>query len=107
MLIAVTGASGYIAGHIIKQLLEHGHNVRGVVRDISNNTKYDYLQQYVKEGSSLTFVEVNDQNYDAAFEGGVEAVVHTATPYFYAATDPQKEIVDPAVNLTRAVILAA
>ncbi len=31
---------------------------------------------------------------------GAHALIHTATPYIYAADDPQKEIVDPAVNGT-------
>jgi nucleoside-diphosphate-sugar epimerase len=31
---------------------------------------------------------------------GAHALTHTATPYIYAADDPQKEIVDPAVNGT-------
>jgi nucleoside-diphosphate-sugar epimerase len=32
--ILVTGASGYVASHIIKILLENGHNVRGTVRSL-------------------------------------------------------------------------
>ncbi|EFC49465.1 predicted protein [Naegleria gruberi] len=106
MFVAVTGASGYIAGHIVKQLLENGHRVRGVVRDLSNKSKYDYLEKFANLENQLEFVQVNDQNYENAFVG-VDAVIHTATPYIYTAKDPQKEIVEPAVNLTRGVIEAA
>jgi len=38
---------------------------------------------------------------------GCHAVIHTATPYFYTANDPQKEIVDPAVNGTLHAMKAA
>ena len=31
--ILVTGASGYLAGHIIQQLLAKGYNVRGTIRN--------------------------------------------------------------------------
>ncbi|KAL9650512.1 hypothetical protein ABK040_004731 [Willaertia magna] len=109
-LIAVTGASGYIAGHIIKQLLEKGHSVRGIVRDVSNKTKYDYLYQYLNtedDKKRLEFVQGDKyEEYIKAFQG-VDAVIHTASPYFYTANDPQKEIIEPAIELTRSVILAA
>lgn len=38
--ILVTGASGYIAGYIIKDLIEQGYNVRGTVRSLVNTKKY-------------------------------------------------------------------
>ncbi|HWL49190.1 MAG TPA: NAD-dependent epimerase/dehydratase family protein, partial [Acidimicrobiia bacterium] len=31
--VLVTGASGFIASHIVQQLLEGGYRVRGTVRD--------------------------------------------------------------------------
>jgi dihydroflavonol-4-reductase len=31
-LVLVTGASGYVAGHCILQLLENGYHVRGTLR---------------------------------------------------------------------------
>lgn len=34
--VCVTGASGYIAGHLVAQLLEAGYKVRGTVRSLSN-----------------------------------------------------------------------
>ena len=33
-LVLVTGASGYIAGHCVKELLKHGYPVRGTVRSL-------------------------------------------------------------------------
>ena len=34
-LILVTGANGFIASHIVDQLLERGYCVRGTVRDVA------------------------------------------------------------------------
>ncbi|KAF5230024.1 hypothetical protein FAUST_10047 [Fusarium austroamericanum] len=31
--ILVTGATGFVAGHVIRQFLQRGYNVRGTVRD--------------------------------------------------------------------------
>lgn len=41
--VLVTGASGYIATELVKQLLEKGYNVRGTVRSVSDPTKTEPL----------------------------------------------------------------
>lgn len=41
--VLVTGASGYIAGYVIKDLLEKGYKVRGTVRSVANLKKYEHL----------------------------------------------------------------
>jgi len=37
--VLVTGASGYIALHVINQLLKDGHKVRGTVRNLKDEKK--------------------------------------------------------------------
>lgn len=41
--VLVTGASGYIASHLIYQLLEKGYDVVGTVRSLTNKDKYLFL----------------------------------------------------------------
>lgn len=41
----VTGASGYLAAHIVKQLQDEGYRVRGTVRDLQNETKVKPLKE--------------------------------------------------------------
>src|SRR5690606_34709199 len=41
--VLVTGASGYIAGWIVKLLLEQGHTVHGTVRDPDNHKSVAHL----------------------------------------------------------------
>lgn len=41
--ILVTGASGYIASHLIHQLLEKHYQVIGTVRSLENKDKYSFL----------------------------------------------------------------
>ena len=38
-LVLVTGASGFIAAHIIQQLQKEGYRVRGTVRSLKNEVK--------------------------------------------------------------------
>jgi dihydroflavonol-4-reductase len=41
--VCVTGASGFVAAHVIRELLERGYRVRGTVRGLSSPGKYDFL----------------------------------------------------------------
>ncbi len=41
--VAVTGASGYIAGHVIEQLLSNGYRVKGSVRSLADDAKVTAL----------------------------------------------------------------
>ena len=45
MSIVVTGATGFLAAHIVDQLLERGYNVRGTVRNKNDSIKIKYLKQ--------------------------------------------------------------
>jgi nucleoside-diphosphate-sugar epimerase len=38
-LVLVTGASGYIATHVVQQLQQQGYRVRGTVSSLHNQTK--------------------------------------------------------------------
>jgi len=107
--IAVTGASGYIAGHIIRILLEKGYKVRAVVRDLAKTEKYDFLKKFPQKDGQMEFVaaDITDIGAYNKIFAGCHGVIHTATPYTYAAADPQKEIVEPAVNGTLHAMNAA
>jgi len=107
-IVCVTGASGYIGGHIIKILLEKGYKVRGVIRDKSKEDKYDFLKKLPQKENQLEFFEADLQSgdYEKIFAGAT-SVIHTATPYIYTAPNPQTDIVDPAVNGTVNAIKAA
>ena len=43
--VCVTGATGYLAGHLIQQLLEQGHRVNGTVRSLSKSPKLAALYE--------------------------------------------------------------
>ena len=54
----VTGATGFLASHLIQILLERGYRVRGTVRSIANTKKYEHLNKlHPNAKNNLEFVE--------------------------------------------------
>ena len=105
--VCVTGAAGFIASHVITDLLEDGHVVHATVRDLGDNTKRAHLD-VLREGYSgkLELFEADllePGSLDAALEG-CDALIHTATAVILAAPDPQKQIIDVAVKGTQNVL---
>jgi len=82
-LVLVTGATGYVAGHVILNLLQRGYRVRGTVRDIEQASwlKDDLFPTYSQSGA-FEIVEVPDLAPLGAFDEavkGTSGVVHIAT----------------------------
>jgi len=96
--ILVTGASGYIALHVIRQLLTAGHAVRGSLRNLD---RADELRQAVglsPSSQQLTFCQADltaDAGWDAAV-AGCRLVVHTASPVPLRPPADEDELIVPA-----------
>ncbi len=108
--VLVTGGTGYVAGHILKRLLEAGATVHTTVRDPSKTERLGYLND-LADGSpgTLRFFRANlleAGSFDEAM-AGCGVVFHVASPYTTAVDDPQRDLVDPAVNGTTYVLEAA
>jgi len=107
--VVVTGASGYIAVHAIQQLIKKGYKVRGTVRSIKDKKKIEYLTALDPSGELLELVEadlLNEASWDAVISG-TEYVLHLASPYALNVTNPQADLVDPALKGTLNVLKAA
>jgi nucleoside-diphosphate-sugar epimerase len=105
--ILVTGGNGYIASWIIKYLLEDGHTVIATVRSTSNQKKVKHLLDIAANAKGkLSIVEADllkEGSFDAAAKG-CEIVMHTASPFILDIKNPQKELIDPALNGTKNVL---
>ena len=106
--VCVTGASGFIAGQTIRELLANGFKVRGTVRGDIGDSQYAYLKQLPGAAESLELVPgdlTQPGSFDTAI-AGCDYVIHAASPYLLETKNPQQEMVDPAVNGTLDVLRA-
>lgn len=104
--VLVTGASGFIASHIVQQLLERGYRVRATVRDPEMARAEGHLTGLRGAAERLELTGA-DLLTSGAFDNGVrdcEYVIHTASPYALDAADPQVDLVEPAVRGTISVL---
>lgn len=106
--ILVTGANSFISGWIIRYLLEKGYNVRGTVRSQAKESQV--LDGIPKDYQNrISFVYINDITTDSFGEAvqGVDGIIHVASPYHFKITDPEKDLLLPAINGTKRILHAA
>lgn len=100
MKALLTGASGFIGGHVLDALLEAGAAVRCLVRETSPRQNLD--------GKPVE-IETGDLRDSASLEratAGCDAVYHCAADYRFFAADT-RELYDSNVGGTRNVMRAA
>ena len=107
--VLITGVSGFIASHIVEQLLESGYQVRGTVRDPEKTRASGHVTGLAGAAEGLELVQADLLSPDSFDEAvlGCEYLIHTASPYLVDVEDPQRDLVDPAVNGTMALLGAA
>ncbi|KAL7787305.1 hypothetical protein V8C43DRAFT_289275 [Trichoderma afarasin] len=108
--LLVTGATGYVAGHVIHQALTKGYNVRACVR--SESAREKILATFPNYGSQLSFAPVKDITSpeffkDAFADGAVTGVIHLASPVHLSPEDNKRDMLDPAINSAKSIIEAA
>lgn len=105
-VVCVTGGSGYIASWLVKFLLEAGYTVKASVRNLNDPKKIDHLKALEGAKERLHLFEANlveEGSFDSVIDG-CDGVFHTASPVFIQVTDPQTELIDPAVKGTLNVL---
>lgn len=108
--VLITGASGFIASHIILDLLAQGHRVLGSVRNADKGKHIEaVLAERGANTAELSFVELDltsDKGWNEAMSG-IDILMHTASPFVtYIPKDPD-ELVRPAVDGTHRAVSAA
>jgi nucleoside-diphosphate-sugar epimerase len=109
--VLVTGGSGFIAGHVITQLLEHGHTVRSTIRSLRTE---DAVRAVLREAGvtrdeALNFVEA-DLMKDAGWAEAVadmDYVIHLASPIHTGKVTDEQEVIAPARDGALRVLRAA
>jgi len=108
-LVLVTGASGFIGGHCVRELLEHGYRVRGTVRDLNATDKVAHLRALADQiGGALEFAQA-DLSRDAGWSEAVQGcdyVLHVASPFPLEVPNHEDDLIRPAVDGTLRVLRA-
>ena len=95
--ILVTGANGFIASHVIDQLVRAGHRVRGTLRSLRDETKVESVRRLGGDQAkySLELVEADLLDAGAWHEAvkDMDFVVHMATPVVLDPTIPADSII--------------
>lgn len=109
--VLVTGGSGFIAGHVIDQLLDQGHTVRSTLRSLR---KEDAVRSVLRDAGvtrdqALSFVAA-DLMKDAGWAEavtGVDYVIHLASPIHAGKVRDEDEVIAPARDGALRVLRAA
>ncbi|KAK3937326.1 hypothetical protein QBC46DRAFT_11946 [Diplogelasinospora grovesii] len=109
--VLLTGGSGFIAAHILEQLLAKNHSVVTTVRSEEKASKIREAYPDKASSGALVVVIVPDIAKEDAFDevvkiSGLEVVLHTASPFHFKFKDPKTELIDPAVIGTTSILRA-
>ena len=103
--VLLTGASGFIAKHVAVKLLDAGYHVRGSVRSLERGAEVAAAvgPQLAEAGgldARLGFTPLDlaqDKGWAEAMQG-VDALVHTASPFPMTQPRDPEELIRPAVD---------
>jgi len=105
-LVLVTGATGFIATQVIKDLYDTGlYRVRGTTRNCTSE-KSKVIQALFPEIELVACTLTSDDGWDAAFKG-VTFVLHLASPYLSFSGGNIEDFVKPAKEGTLRVLEGA
>ena len=102
--ILVTGATGYIARHIVAGLLKRGHSVVGSARSEARDGEIRAAIAPVMDGTdwqdryrTVALDLGQDAGWDTAMDG-IDALIHTASPFPMSQPRNDDDLVRPAVD---------
>jgi dihydroflavonol-4-reductase len=105
--VMVTGATGYVAGWLVKLLLEKGFTVHAPIRNPNDKNKTRYLDKLAASApGSIRYFEADllqEGSYNAAMQG-CDLVFHTASPFSLNIKNAQSDLIDPAIKGTRNIL---
>lgn len=103
--VFVTGASGFIAKHILRELFEQGYAVRASVR--SEKRKQELIELFPEARLEFSILDLTkDAGWTEAL-AGCDVLMHTASPFPLAAPKDPQELIRPAVDGTLRAMNAA
>jgi len=104
--VLVTGGTGFVASHLVRQLLVDGHDVRASVRRLDDPVRLAPVRALAEGTPGRLELVAADLLQPGAFDeamAGCDVVFHVASPFLLPEqiTDPRRELFEPAVTGTR------
>ena len=104
--VLVTGGSGFVAAHLVEQLLTRGYRVHTTVRSTANAAKCGPLHALQDDFPGRLVLFEADLLTEGSFDKAMRdctVVFHVASPFLMPEqiTDPRRELFEPAVTGTR------
>src|SRR5205814_622910 len=90
--VALTGATGFIGSHVLKELQEHGHAVTALVR---NDADADTV---AGGGATPAVVDLYDRPAVLSLLGEADGAIHTASPGDETSADLDAAVADAAIE---------
>lgn len=109
--VLVTGSTGYVGSHVLKLLLERGYKMSLPVR--SEASAAGVRAKFPEHESQLSFSIVSDitkpELFADAFANAAKpltAVIHTAAPFVLNVQDMRRDLLDPIIGGSVAILEA-
>lgn len=105
--VLITGCTGFLGRQVTHEFLSRGYNVRGTTR--SSPAKHQSILDDFSAGDALELrtLDLNiDKGWDEAMEG-IDAVIHTASPFSAYEPKDEMELIGPAREGTLRVLRSA
>ena len=103
--VFLTGASGFIAKHILRELFEKGYEVRASVRSEARKSELEQLFPDAK--IEFAFLDLSKDDGWAEAVEGCDVLMHTASPFPLSEPKDPDELIRPAVDGTLRAMNAA
>ncbi|TDZ20576.1 Aldehyde reductase 2 [Colletotrichum orbiculare MAFF 240422] len=106
--VLVVGANGFIASHVVNQLLRFGYRVRGTVRDPAKNAWLPVLFDNTYGKGNFELLAVPDLMRDGALDEAVKGASAVISVASLVSHDPDPtKVVPPAVQLIEKTLRSA
>ena len=92
MRVALTGSTGFIGSHVLRELLDHGHEVTALVKD---GAQSDVV---AAQGAKAEVVDLYDRPTVSKLFADSDGAVHTASPGDATSADLDSAVVDAAIE---------